>query len=650
MRQNSLGRKLSLNPVRVSSFDKEDRDPTRNDARKPSLAKSRASSTSGDSSHIPRPRIRSIGPSIDGPSRKSNLKLPGKVSISHYGSATPKTPLATSNRTTLALPLGSTVRGRSPSAERASALGVKGSRKDTRPLSDKGYQMEMLRRIDEYMRNIEQSCLLNPSGSLKPISLKMFVDVAAILFKLLDVKPILTMSNYIVELPNISKKVHYPGIVNKSWLKTANTMHSWPHVLGLLSWLVELCDVMDIATYSFQVKNLPYHGATATDSLFNRSTFESMLNCYTAWNEDKLDEEEKLLKEHFQELANQIGVDNENILAAQNELKVEQKKLTEAQNNNRSANKCTEELEDTLASLQADELKVLEDIRAKEEYINESKRDFQQMKSEIVILQNDIQKHEARKRELEKLIADQPMSAAERDDIVERCSVSQNYLHQVDDLLMDLEKTIYSLDIKLASTRNNLNKVILAYNKDIVLNFNASIDININDLMMPEKEISSSLIFEVLNEKKSFADRFKEQLHQKLLLTENSIEQQSEHYEALQEKLKNLETEHQDVVENLKEKKLQIKNIKKQYKEEEAFLRKQIKDLQDNIKLLQEPFADLESYTKDLEESREKLDALERRKAFLERQASRFFTEFFQIIAEHRNEVALILKRLQQGC
>jgi len=36
------------------------------------------------------------------------------------------------------------------------------------------------------------------------------------------------------------KKLGYTGCVQKSWLITANSCHSWPYVVGLLSWTVDL--------------------------------------------------------------------------------------------------------------------------------------------------------------------------------------------------------------------------------------------------------------------------------------------------------------------------------------------------------------------------------------------------------------------------
>lgn len=72
---NSLGRRSSTNPVRISSFDREDKSLLRTDARRTQTLKPRISSN--ECSHIPRPRMRAS--SCDRISSKGlTLKSTGK--------------------------------------------------------------------------------------------------------------------------------------------------------------------------------------------------------------------------------------------------------------------------------------------------------------------------------------------------------------------------------------------------------------------------------------------------------------------------------------------------------------------------------------------------------------------------------------------
>lgn len=132
--------------------------------------------------------------------------------------------------------------------------------KDSRALQEKPYQTEMVNVIEEFFNKINQPQVLNNNGCLKPISLKSFVDATKTLLKLLGIPEPLTINNYIEFLPIIAKKLRYPTVLNKSWLRTANAMHSFPSVLGWLSWLTILADAKLMATDNFQLETLPFNG------------------------------------------------------------------------------------------------------------------------------------------------------------------------------------------------------------------------------------------------------------------------------------------------------------------------------------------------------------------------------------------------------
>ena len=132
--------------------------------------------------------------------------------------------------------------------------------KDIRPLSDKAYQTEMINMIEQYFLENNQAHILNNNGSLKPISLKIFVDVTNALLEAINVQDTLTMSTYIEIIPVLAKKLRYPGVVNKAWLKTASAMHAWPNVLGWLSWLTLVAESKKNMENKFESEGIPFQG------------------------------------------------------------------------------------------------------------------------------------------------------------------------------------------------------------------------------------------------------------------------------------------------------------------------------------------------------------------------------------------------------
>ncbi|XP_029052417.2 kinetochore protein ndc80-like [Osmia bicornis bicornis] len=629
MTSNSIGRRSSTNPVRISLINREDRSLTRSESRKTQTLKPKISITSVDNSHIPRPRVRA--------SSFDRGKGTGKTPLRH-APATPITP-----RGHLGLPTGR----RSLSADRASSIGAKGPRKDRRPLTDKTYQARMLARIDNFFALYHYSSMLNSNGSLKPITLKMFVEVTAHLMKMLNIKQTLTVINYIEELPKIGKKLHYPGIINKSWLKTANAMHSWPYVLGWISWLVEICEIRELAFQKFNLENLPFSG-DQREANINKNTFFSMLEFYNAWNDEKLDEEAAMVERYLQQFEEEQGVTEEILNNARSELEEEMDKFQVAEED---ANKIDEEvkhLQEILSSLQKEESKQLNEISAKEESLKTINFETEQINAECDALREQIRIRKIQHDELLSTVKQQPMTTVERDKILEKCLEIERYMNLFDEHLEDIRKELYTTDIKLASVNNNVTKALLKYNKEIFMHLSDNIGVNLEELRMPEKGILDPQIMEVLRSKASLLNNLKELLKRQIIEKEHLLEINFNELENLQEKMKILEEESGDVANKIKERKALITKIKTDAKNEEAKLKEEIKNLQNDIKKMQELKPDIEKLSAELKESTDKLDAVRRRKEYIEESAKLFFNRFYEILEENRNELNNILAKYNE--
>lgn len=501
----------------------------------------------------------------------------------------------------------------------------------------------MLNKIDSYIHQIQCSSMLNNSGSLKPITLKMFVEVSDLLVKLIDPKQALTLANYIEELPKIAKKLHYPGIITKSLLKTANTAHSWPYVLGWLCWLVEVCEVKDLAYNNFQLNNLPFIG-TEQQMKDNQNAFFFMLSMYNAWNDEKLDEEATLVNEYLQEIEKQQGVTEDDLTEAHDSLSREEHNFQEIEQKSKEIDMEVQNLKDILMSLQDDAGKQTSDIKAQEEYIKNLNIETEQLDIQNKHLCERIQIQNKQRTELLSIVKEQPMSKTEKDMILNKCLELQNYMHQFDEHLKDIQKDIYTLDIKIASVNNSLNKIVLAYNKEIFMHFGSDTNIDVEELKMPEKDLLDPYIMDKLNEKANLMNELKDGLTKKLTKLESYIEANTNELELLQEKKRTLQEQNVILHNKLKEKKANINN----YKSEESKLREQIQILQNEIQSYQESTPDLQGITSEIEEVKEKLDAVKRRKMFIEQNGKRFFEKLYEIFGEHRNELGRILEKTEQ--
>ncbi|XP_015177844.1 PREDICTED: kinetochore protein NDC80 homolog [Polistes dominula] len=635
MQNNSTKRRSSSNPIRISSIDKVDKSLIKNDTRKTFSVKTKTSFSTSDVSHIPRPRMRSSSCDSE-KNRLSTLKNTGK-SMLHL----PTTPATPSNSNVRKHNMMSLSTGRrTPSKDRASNIGAKGARKDTRTLLDRNYQAQMLHKIDSYIHEIQCSSMLNSNGSLKPITLKMFVEVSDLLVKLIDPKQTLTLANYIEQLPKTAKKLHYPGMISKSLLKTANTPHSWPYVLGWLCWLVEVCQIKDLAYNSFQLDNLPFIG-TEQQMKDNRNSFFFMLKIYAAWNNENLDEEATLVNEYLQDIEKQYGVTENDLTEAYAALDKEELSLQETERQLKDIDTDVQNLKDVLMSLEKDAAKQSNDIKAQEEYIKNLNIEKEQFQIQNKRFYEKIQIQNKQYKELLSVIKEQPMSKREKEDILNKCLELKTYIQQFDEHLKDMQKDIYKLDIKIASVNSNLNKIVLNYNQEIFKHFGSDTNIDVEELKMPEKDMLDPNIMDNLNSKANLMNELKDGWIKNLTKLESYIEADTNKLELLQRQMKTLEEENVILHNKLKDKKAHIND----WKNEENTLREQIQILQNEIQSYKEMTPNLQGVTSELEELKEKLDAVRRRKLYIEQNGKRFFEKLYETLGEHRNELHKILKK-----
>ncbi|KAF9407166.1 hypothetical protein HW555_012705 [Spodoptera exigua] len=81
---------------------------------------------------------------------------------------------------------------------------------------------------------------------IRPLTIARFVDIASALLSAITRDTKLNTDNYVTKLPHLSKRLLYPGTVSKSWLKTVNTLHAFPHALALIAYLLDLVNHIEM--------------------------------------------------------------------------------------------------------------------------------------------------------------------------------------------------------------------------------------------------------------------------------------------------------------------------------------------------------------------------------------------------------------------
>ncbi|XP_037971491.2 uncharacterized protein LOC105384477 [Plutella xylostella] len=157
---------------------------------------------------------------------------------SRYGPGGPITPLRTNKYSR-----ATTTPTRTPSEDRSNrnwqtsldrALAFV-TIKDQRPISNPAWQRSECSRVGGALAE------RGAGGALvRPLTIARFVQLSQSLLAVLIRDAKLNNDNYVTKVPHIAKLVLYPGVVSKSWLKTVNTLHAFPHALAFLAYLLDL--------------------------------------------------------------------------------------------------------------------------------------------------------------------------------------------------------------------------------------------------------------------------------------------------------------------------------------------------------------------------------------------------------------------------
>ncbi|XP_076364365.1 kinetochore protein NDC80 homolog [Tachypleus tridentatus] len=166
--------------------------------------------------------------------------------------------------------------------------------KDPRPLSNRVYQSKSIHKLLEFLSDRQYSYQLSERLLSSP-STKDFVRIFEFLYGFWDSK--YTASNRPEdEIPQLMKRLGYPFPIARSMLITI-ARHSWPSLLGVLVWLVELimfCEQFNVTEMLWPRNNFEEEGINIKQVLFEHTVanYQKFMD-----NEsDDIEEKEKFLR------------------------------------------------------------------------------------------------------------------------------------------------------------------------------------------------------------------------------------------------------------------------------------------------------------------------------------------------------------------
>ncbi|XP_005182845.3 uncharacterized protein LOC101890488 [Musca domestica] len=330
--------------------------------------------------------------------------------------------------------------------------------------NDKKWVQEQTQRITEYLLN--QNTIGGMSTDflqkgLRQMSIKQFVAIVNFFLNHIWGKRYVVGSNHVEDIIQILQKLQYPHPVNKSWLKTPNTQHSFGNVVVLLDFLMDFVppyvdeDVVPQVVDFFELQE-PHeimNGSRLAEDIFQSPDLEFqrelLMNTeegFTLWDTQMNDEFNSLQQEtcnllikktcNFPDAA-AIHVEIEKLSA---QLKcLEDAKPKEDKELVRLEAKLTDEFDFLSNDME----------RLKEEYHNK-KRTQQQLTREKADVLNEVENMETEIENLQKVINKQVCTVEQRNQLM----TDQKHLEH---LLSIEERTLRELE-----SRNHNQQVLYA--------------------------------------------------------------------------------------------------------------------------------------------------------------------------------------------
>lgn len=347
--------------------------------------------------------------------------------------------------------------------------------KDMRPLSDKNFQMLAIQNIYNYFKenNVIDINTVPKTLSACSFTLKSFVAMSNHLFSRIFKGEEITMNNYTERIPVLARDLGYPNTVQKSWLVTANSSHSVPRVIGLLSWMVDLVqsisdcthDIMFPHTEQDMEKNFE-DDSDGSNVITSERFLQYYLSCFDKFNNDQDHNiEEKQIK---QEAMDKLKVNDNNFKILHNTLsKLENHLSKEEVVREVKENK---EVEDAKAKLLNEFCINEKSLQQKVAYLNGQNQKVEELRCKIAKVESTKERLAKNLSQISEHLTKQRFTP---EDIVfkeKKCSELDEDIKLEKNSIDKWSKENFALDLEMARARSKFNEISNDYTTLIIKN------------------------------------------------------------------------------------------------------------------------------------------------------------------------------------
>ncbi|TRM61738.1 HEC/Ndc80p family-domain-containing protein [Schizophyllum amplum] len=345
--------------------------------------------------------------------------------------------------------------------------GAQASAKDPRPLREKSYQALMRRDIIDYLKNAGTDIT---SATLANITAKDFRQIFNFLILSLDPSYPFTPGARLEEefVPALkAQRYPYAHTISNNWLAAPASMHSWPSLLGVLHWLVELCKLKEhYLKSSHPTLQIPSNIPDEFDSIHEHRAlaFDFFEKSYTLWLDGADD-----FPEPTQELEDRYARKIQSIQAELDEISNESVSAREQLKELRASADPIAKLLEQNKLLKSDSVKMrgILDLKAKKK--TKLQNEIMDLKASLMKKESDLEQLHAEHGKLTGIVRTQNLSPEEVHQMNTSYETLSRNTEELKQKLLEAQRYVHSSEIAVTHRSTAAEEALDAY-IDLVAN------------------------------------------------------------------------------------------------------------------------------------------------------------------------------------
>lgn len=494
-------------------------------------------------------------------------------------------------------------------------------RNDPRPLTDSKFKEESTMKLFSFLvsESYDQGMKKGYFSTMKKSDFLYMFYFLLLRIRRDDHRPIPSSDE---EVLKIATELGYPGTIKKSHLSVVTSPSSWPYVLGLLIWMVELASYFMDLEEKEPIKICPTTG-NVNDDLFNDFVNQAyMSQSIEESQNDFRNRFESVIQDNI-ETEQKVNKRIEEKTKEEKELEENSPKINELLERERKEKEKSNESKNTLEMLQQEGKATIEE--------NEKKNKIYSNKQLVV---DEVKK---RKEYLEEKVKTQKVSFEEYNTMKEKKANLDLTYQALSKKKEEIIKKAEELNEKCNSKKMEIIKFSLAQkeqykieNLEIDKLISLCEDVNFKVADMKEKYVSFT---DELKQKVSSTENEKKEIQQNLLNLQNELRQIEDLISSSSISLTQKQNELQLLQSELEKNKTLDNQFNENYKAE---IKNYNEQLQNSLK-------DYSQYEKTVEELKKKQENLKEENAKEEKEA----TEYCQKLDEFYNNTLLEMLKMK---